>query len=461
MRSFIQSRWFAVAAIAVALALLAGGILFTRAELRAELRSQLASREGRLFASLLRQQLNATGDDALVDPLAALLETARLPDIPGFRTLGLFDTNGTFIAALPAHAAEVTLAPAARTQAAAGRTFSAFHPAADLAAEFILPPAEAMGGTRMPLLEVVVPITDPLGGQAIGFARLLLDGDVLTAEYRALDVSLTRQARLAFALTGGAMALALGFAFHRLNAANRRLSTANRELTLAAKTAAIGAVTSHLLHGLKNPLAGLQQFVTTQGSPDGAEWSDAAETTRRMRGMIDGVLRVLRDETLADALEFKLSDALDALHRRLAPAARERHVVLEVCCGADRELPARDANLIVLVIENLAANAIQASTAGGRVTVLSEMDGDGLCLRVKDQAEGLPEHVQANLFAPVRSTKEGGTGIGLALSRQIARTLGATLDLVHTGRGGTEFLLRVPRPTAEIQPGVADITSRA
>ena len=66
------------------------------------------------------------------------------------------------------------------------------------------------------------------------------------------------------------------------------------------------------------------------------------------------------------------------------------------------------------------------------------------CFSVTDQGPGLPAAVQAALFTPVTSTKAGGTGIGLALSGQLARHLGAELGLVRTGADGTEFCLRLP-----------------
>ncbi len=435
-KSFVQSRWFAVLAVTTALALLAGAIALTQAELRTELQRQLARRDGNLFAMLLRRQLHA--DESQLDPVAALLETARLPELPGLRSLSLFDTKGAFTAAIPATAAESTLSETALATARAGSTYSHLNLNAELARETILP-----SETYAPLLEIVMAIDDPLGGRA-GFARLVLDGSGLALEYAELDASLRRQALIAFALAGSAMAMALGFAFQRIDSINRRLRTANAELTLAAKTAAIGAVTSHLIHGLKNPLAGLQHFVAAQSEPGESGWSDAAETTRRMRGMIDGVMHVLRDDAFVGQQEVSLSETLASVPPRLDRLARNRGVTLRWEQRVDPKLPGRDANLIALVIENLVTNAVQASPAGREVSVRTLKANSGFDILVTDHGSGLPDHVRENLFTPVQSTKDGGSGIGLALSRQIALSLGASLELVYSGSSGTEFGLRIP-----------------
>jgi signal transduction histidine kinase len=436
LKTFVQSRGFAVLAVATALVLLAGAIAFTQAELRTELRQQLARRDGNLFATLLRRHLAA--DESLIDPVAALLETAHLSELPGLRTLSLYDSRGVFTAAIPATAEETALAETALATARTGATYSHLNLFAELARETILPADE-----RAPLLEVVLPIEDPLGGRA-GFARLLLDGAGLAREYRELDDTLRRQAGIAFALAGSAMSLALGFAFYRISSINRRLQTANSELLLAAKTAAIGAVASHLIHGLKNPLAGLQHFVAAQAGPDDRSWSDAAETTRRMRGLIDGVMHLLRDDAFAGQVDVSLRDLLASLPPRLDPLTHSRRVTLRWEHTVDPLLPGHAAGLIALIIENLVTNAVQASSVGQEVCIRTQPTPSGFEIRVTDLGPGLPDHVREHLFTPVQSTKTGGSGLGLALSRQIALSLGASLELVRSSSTGTEFNLSLP-----------------
>ncbi|MBN8248331.1 MAG: HAMP domain-containing histidine kinase, partial [Verrucomicrobia bacterium] len=315
---------------------------------------------------------------------------------------------------------------------------------------------------QAPMLEVVLTVPKDDGG-TVGFARFLMDGTGLATEYAALDATLRRQSLLAILIAGFGMTVALALVFHRLSVTQWHLVAANRELTLAAKTAAVGAVTSHLIHGLKNPLAGLQQFVAAgAGTPSPsadtvANWLAAMQTTQRMRSMIDAVTGVLREDAGLVRYEVSPREVLDQLALRESPAAREAGVRLAVDASAVQPLPNRDANLVLLILENLVRNAIQASPAGGCVRIRAEEDAHTMEFRVRDEGSGLPTSVRASLFTPVATTKEGGTGLGLALSQQLARSVGARLELVESGALGTEFVLRLPRGEAVVSfPGQRD-----
>src|SRR6185503_7156314 len=95
-----------------------------------------------------------------------------------------------------------------------------------------------------------------------------------------------------------------------------------------------------------------------------------------------------------------------------------------ICRDADAILPNRAANLIALILVNLAQNGLQATPAGKSVSLRLTRTRDYLACEIRDQGSGIPEDLRENLFAPHRSTKEGGTGVGLAISKQLANHLG-------------------------------------
>ena len=102
----------------------------------------------------------------------------------------------------------------------------------------------------------------------------------------------------------------------------------------------------------------------------------------------------------------------------------------------------RRANLATLVLRNLLQNAIEAAPRGSvvRLTGRSEASG-GVEFLVEDAGGGLPAAVQARLFQPCTSTKRGGSGLGLALSHQLAQQAGGRLELVKSDARGTSFRL--------------------
>jgi nitrogen fixation/metabolism regulation signal transduction histidine kinase len=132
---------------------------------------------------------------------------------------------------------------------------------------------------------------------------------------------------------------------------------------------------------------------------------------------------------------------LDAVVRRAVALDRRLDVVIE---GGPPVRIDADEDQLEQAIINVLKNAIDASLeTGGGVSVRWRTSGDVAELSVLDEGPGLAS--TANLFTPFFTTKPGGSGIGLVLSRQIAESHGGTLELRNRGEGGgCEAVLRVP-----------------
>jgi len=105
-----------------------------------------------------------------------------------------------------------------------------------------------------------------------------------------------------------------------------------------------------------------------------------------------------------------------------------------------------DADQLEQLLINVTRNAVDAALeTGGAVSAGWTLQEDWVEIRVDDEGPGLPS--TGNLFVPFFTTKPGGSGIGLALSRQIAEGHGGTLSLANrTDRRGTRAILRLPLP---------------
>jgi signal transduction histidine kinase len=445
--------------VLLSLAVLAGAILLTMRQTRASIRAQIAGRDGEVLHAVARMTMHreAESGDAIgpvddpANQLAVLLETSRLCAAMGAR---LFDTEGGLVGGFPGDMLEVTLSPEDLRSLRDFKPVSHFYPAVWLS-DFFVPAAlkDIDEDRKMPVLEVNVPLHVGKPRRLVGIAQFIIEGHSIAGEFARLDRHLAEQAAMAFLAGGLVLAGAIAWSFRRLNRAHRLLAertehllAANQELALAAKTSAVGAVTSHLIHGLRNPLAGLQNFVAGLGAsladhPDG-DLQQAIAATRRMQAMINEVVGVLREEEGAGQYEIPAAELVELILARVQALCRERGVEVRVSVESHAVLPNRAANLVALVLVNLVQNAVEATPRGWAVRLSLAHHGEQLLAEVRDQGAGFP--AERNVFAPCQSGKEGGSGIGLAISKQLANHLGAGLELRENSAAGCLFVLSLP-----------------
>jgi signal transduction histidine kinase len=202
------------------------------------------------------------------------------------------------------------------------------------------------------------------------------------------------------------------------------------------------------MHGLRNPLASLSQFVSGQGNgaarQNDDEVQDALTAARRMQSLVEQTLEVLADARGEPAYEVTVKELLEGARQRVEALASQCGVSLSTVAAGDDMLSSRAANLLRLILVNLLENAVQVTPAGRNVSLAAEVQDGRLMLRVQDQGSGFPEHLRPGLFLPCRSTREGGSGLGLAISKQLAEHLGATLELRESTSSGCLFILDLP-----------------
>ena len=102
-----------------------------------------------------------------------------------------------------------------------------------------------------------------------------------------------------------------------------------------------------------------------------------------------------------------------------------------------------DSDQLEQLLINIVRNAVDASLeTGGGVAIGWRKTGNWFEMNVDDEGKGLPD--TSNLFVPFFTTKPNGSGIGLALSRQIAEAHGGTISLENRIPAGCRATLRLP-----------------
>jgi signal transduction histidine kinase len=457
-------RWAGGLVIGLALAVLGGTLAWAALDLRARIRAKIVQRDAEILdAVTVMQHLNdqAAGETiaSLADPgeqFQLALKVSRLRNVLGVR---LYGSDGKFINAFPAYITETALPAAALAALQRLEPVSSFSARARMEEQDLL--AET-NSAPVALLFVEVPLRTDGPPRLAGVVQFLMDGSSIARQYADLDRDLVLKFSIAFLAGAAVLSAGLGLALRRVRRANealaertRHLLQANRELALAARTSAVGAVASHLIHGLKNPLSGLRSFVHLHNVENSngteAEWQVALGTTQRMEELINRVVRVLQEQQSGVEYEISIQELCGLLAPKAQAMAEAAGVRFEAKVRFNGRLSNREADLISLILENLVQNAIEATRAGKTVELKVTEAAGRIVFEVRDEGCGLPPGVKARLFTPCTSDKKGGGGIGLAISKQLAQSLGAQLELAASTESGCTFRLAVlPSATGAI-----------
>jgi signal transduction histidine kinase len=205
-------------------------------------------------------------------------------------------------------------------------------------------------------------------------------------------------------------------------------------------------VLGHEINNSLTPINSLADRLNTllQRSPPEGE---LREDLQRGLGVIanrsEGLTRFLASYTKLAKLPPPTFTSVDVAAWVQRATRLESRLPVEIVPSADVTLQADGDQLDQLLI-NLLANAVDAASAtGGGVRVKWTTRENSFELTVQDDGPGLPD--SANLFVPFFTTKPGGTGIGLVLSRQIAEAHSGTLILANrAGTRGCEARLTLP-----------------
>lgn len=222
-----------------------------------------------------------------------------------------------------------------------------------------------------------------------------------------------------------------------------------RELQLLKNLAEIGESASVLSHEIKTPINGLRHALRAVGDKLGVEDGVLIGEFVASLGRIDRLL----GETLSFAKPLTprlqnvtLREVVENAVQQCRPLQAFANMEVEVRCEEDLQL-SLDLQVVAEVFVNLLRNAGEACGGTGTVTIESRVLGSRVCVDVADSGPGVPIGMRDEIFKPFRSSKDYGTGIGLAFSRKVIEAHGGNIDLVSCGSGAC-FRIDLPLKSA-------------
>jgi signal transduction histidine kinase len=228
-----------------------------------------------------------------------------------------------------------------------------------------------------------------------------------------------------------------------------------KELQLARgeQLATIGTLAASVAHEINNPIA----FVHSNLNRLDEMWDkdeerdevseildECREGTERVRGIVSDLLRLSRSGDVRTEPVDLHETIAKALPLARGPARRRARLSTRLA-GVPRVLG--DERLLGQVVLNLVMNALQAIPEGtpetNQVSVSTSSEGGGVRLVVADTGPGIPEELRERIFDPFYTTKNEGTGLGLAVTRDIITRHQGSIE-VHSTSSGTQMIIDFP-----------------
>ena len=235
------------------------------------------------------------------------------------------------------------------------------------------------------------------------------------------------------------------------------------------------AVMSHELRTPLNAIAGYTELLELglRGPVTDAQLRDLSRiraSQQHLLGLISGVLDLSRIEagrvnyeTVAIPVDAFVAE-LDSL---VAPQAAAKALTLEHVRSAKPLVALADREKLRQVLLNLLSNAIRYTPSGGRVAVSAAApDADTVAIMVSDNGDGVEPEEQDKIFEPfvqldrsLTKTRDG-IGLGLAISRDLARGMGGEISVSSEGAGrGSRFVVTLPRSPMAAVEALADLAT--
>jgi len=367
-----------------------------------------------------------------------------------------------------------------------GKHFSVFYPPEDLQArkpQIELEIATAVGrledegwrvrkdGTQF-WANVVITAIRGTDGELVGFAKVTRDlTQRRAAELQAVEDARRIAAEEALRRAAEIRSTELTDLLERSNRQAEEIEHRRKEADVANRSKAdFLATMSHELRTPLNAIAGYVQLLLlgVRGPLTEEQTADLVRIQRSQQhllSLINDVLNFSRLEAGAvtyDIASVPLGSVMDAAATMIHPQANLKRITfsIEPCPPSLRVLA--DASKLEQVLLNLLSNAVKFTQSGGHVSMRCEVVGDQVLTHVEDSGPGIPADRLGVIFDPfvqlhrTFGNPQEGAGLGLAISRDLARGMQGDLTVESTVGEGSRFTVSLKRATSPVSTSEAD-----
>jgi len=201
------------------------------------------------------------------------------------------------------------------------------------------------------------------------------------------------------------------------------------KLMQAERLSAIGEISARLAHDLRNPLTvikGTIEIVKAKSKHGDAGFSEKQfemmeRAVSRMANQIDDVLDFVKIQTL----HTTRNSILDTIS--LSVAKIKKSAELSINIGGENIESVYDADKLEVVFDNIIMNAVEANNERGEVSIRIKDINNEIIIEIEDSGSGVPQELMTKIFEPLFTTKQRGTGLGLASCKRIIEQHGGSI----------------------------------
>jgi signal transduction histidine kinase len=228
-----------------------------------------------------------------------------------------------------------------------------------------------------------------------------------------------------------------------------------RELAERTRLASLGQMAATVAHNIKNPLSSIKtivQLMQEDGELTVKYGQDMSLIKSEIDRLTESVTQLLRfsKPTVTSSATVDLAAVLEKILHIFGPDAERRNIRMDLQMS-EKPLMVRGSEEILLeVFQNLLVNALEVSKSHDAVVVRASVRGSAgqrrVVVQVEDEGPGVPEEIQSKVFMPFFTTKQKGTGLGLAVVQRRVMDLGGEVTCVSpiSAKGGTRFEVTLP-----------------
>ena len=231
-------------------------------------------------------------------------------------------------------------------------------------------------------------------------------------------------------------------------------------LRIKDKMTSLGRVAAGIAHELRNPLSGINIFLTTlersydklKGIDPGdlAKGKNIIEQLRSASDRIELVVKKVMDFAKPTVPQLTQNDINNSIHEAInlsSSTLRKEGITIKTSLTQDFSHCYADSHLIEQVLLNLITNAAHAMNGMDppkEIEITSSTDDSHVLIRVADRGPGVPPKIRDKIFDPFYTTRSNGTGIGLSICHRIITDHGGVLNVTTSQWGGAEFRIEIP-----------------